>query len=174
MAQGCNVPEVYGDPALLFPYLYAPKKLNIPNADLCLIPHMDDLYNEFPWWKEINGTSLINRFSYYDHQTNSSKLLVRVLDIRTPDAAAFLDILSTCQLVASASLHGLILAEAYNIMWSWVQLQDTNEKDFKYHDFFLSVGVEPRSARVRTRTLGALSLFSNVMFSHCHVPFLMF
>lgn len=143
------MPEVYGDPALLFPHLYTPEKLQLPTADICLIPHMDDLYHEFQWWKKMNGTSLNHRFSYLDHYTNSSKV-VRLLDIRTPDAAAFIDILATCDIVASSSLHGLILAEAYKITWSWVQLHDKHEADFKYHDFFLSVGIDPGEAKVRS------------------------
>ena len=148
MEQGCWVPEVYGDPALLLPYIYTPKELKLPSVDLCFIPHMDCLYNEFHWWKVNNGTSLLNRFSYYDHHTNSTKI-VRIIDIRNPDAAAFIDILATCPLVASASLHGLILAEAYNITWSWVRFIQKSEAPFKFHDFFLSVGVNPKSAMVR-------------------------
>lgn len=111
---------------------------------------MDDLYNDFPWWKERNGTSLTRRFSHVDYQTtnNNRTGAVRVIDIRNPDAAAFIDTLVSCKLVASASLHGLILAEAYNVTWSWVRLRDKHEAAFKYHDFFVSVGIDPTTANV--------------------------
>eukprot|EP00804_Cyclotella_cryptica_P022084 CCRYP_011570-RC/>CCRYP_011570-RC protein AED:0.04 eAED:0.04 QI:408/1/1/1/0.66/0.5/4/363/440 len=152
---GCNVPEVYGDPALLFPYVYNPRKSIDPDVDLCIVPHMGDLANEFDWWKKNNGTSLLKRFSYFDHQIlgedSANATRVRLLDIRTPDAAAFIDTLSTCKLVASASLHGLILSEAYNITWSWIQLRDKHEASFKYNDFFLSVGINPDDAKVCIR-----------------------
>lgn len=148
--QGCNVPEVYGDPALLFRYLYEPKKLNLSVADLCLVPHLGDCGEDFPWWTNLNGTSLIPRFSYYDHRAKNQT--VRVLDIRTPDAAAFIDLLSTCKLVASASLHGMVLAEAYNITWSWVRLRQKYEDPFKYNDFFLSLGIDKSGARVSGQT----------------------
>lgn len=151
IAAGCNVPEVYGDPALLFPYLYTPKKLNLPDSDLCLVPHIGDLGEDFPWWTEKNGTSLIPRFTYYDHHTKNKNKVVRVIDIRTPDAAAFIDLLASCKLVASASLHGIILAEAYNITWSWIRLRDKHEDPFKYNDFFLSVGVDKTHARVSAK-----------------------
>lgn len=140
------MPEVYGDPALLFPHIYQPKKLNLSNADICLIPHIGDLGNDFPWWMELNGTSLIPRFTHFDHHANNQTL--RVIDIRTPDAAAFIDLLATCDLAASASLHGIILAEAYNKTWSWVRLRDKGEDPFKYNDFFLSVGIDKVSTRV--------------------------
>ena len=140
--EGCNVPEVYGDPALLFPYLYTPKKLSLPEPDLCLVPHVGDLAKGFPWWTEMNGTSLIPRFTYYDHHMKDENKVVRVIDIRTQDAAAFIDLLATCKLVASASLHGIILAEAYNLTWSWIMPRIRGDVPFKYHDFFLSVGID--------------------------------
>lgn len=142
------MPEVYGDPALLFPYIYEPKKLGLPMADLCLVPHLGDLSEDFPWWIEVNGTSLIPRFTHFDHRTNNQT--IRVIDIRTPDAAAFIDTLMTCKLVASASLHGMILAEAYNLTWSWIRLRDKYEDPFKYNDFFESVGINKSDVRVST------------------------
>ena len=44
MKHGCNVPEIYGDSALLFPYLYDPRpKVQLdPSIDMRIIPHMDD------------------------------------------------------------------------------------------------------------------------------------
>lgn len=82
-----------------------------------------------------------------NHQTDNHKT-VRVIDIRSQNVASFVDILATCKLVASASLHGIILAEAYNIKWSWVRLMDKFERQFKYHDFFLSLGIEIKDAKV--------------------------
>ena len=143
------MPEVYGDPALLFPYIYKPKKLDLEAADLCLVPHLGDLGEDFPWWIEANGTSLIPRFTHVDHYTNNQT--VRVIDIRTPDAAAFIDVLMTCKLVASGSLHGIILAEAYNLTWSWIRFREKYEDPFKYNDFFESVGINKSDARVSTK-----------------------
>ena len=145
---GCNVPPVYGDPALLMPYLYDPDVGK--EADLCLIPHMDDLLpGRFGWWARHGGPEdLHHRFDRVDRVIDGSFLL-RLIDIRTPDAAAFVDLLKSCRRVASGSLHGIILAEAYGIEWSWIRLNgDIFEKDFKYHDFFLSVGIEPASVKV--------------------------
>ena len=152
LQQGCNVPEVYGDAALLFPYIYKSNKLSLPMADLCLVPHLGDLADNFPWWSDLNGTSLIPRFTYFDHhhttKSNNNQTIIRVIDIRTPNAAAFIDTMMTCKLVASASLHGMILAEAYNLTWSWIRLRDKSEQPFKYNDFFESVGISKGDVRV--------------------------
>jgi len=154
---GCNVPEVYGDPALLLPFLYDPRPdiKPDPNIDMCIIPHMDDFSSEarFEWWGSMNGTQDISsRFLHIDHIIFESGPMnterkVRLIDIRTPDASAFISALNTCNLVASASLHGIILAEAYGITWSWVQLNTKTEKPFKYHDFFLSIGISPEDIK---------------------------
>lgn len=115
-------------------------------ANLCLVPHLGDLAENFPWWSELNGTSLIPRFTHFDHRTKNQT--VRVIDIRTPDAAEFIDTMMTCKLVASASLHGMILAEAYNLTWSWIRLRDKSEQPFKYNDFFESVGISKGDVKV--------------------------
>ena len=159
MKHGCNVPEIYGDPALLFPYLYdpRPKVQPDPSIDMCIIPHMDDFSSagRFEWWGEMNGTQdLSSQFTYIDHifpsniGPSTAVHKVRLIDIRTTDAAAFINIIITCKRISSASLYGLILAEAYSITWSWVKLNSKTEKEFKFHDFFLSVGIKPESVKV--------------------------
>lgn len=144
---GCSIPDVYGDPALLMPYLYNPRVSQ--DIDLCIIPHMDDLLaGRFGWWTANGFESLQSRFDFIDHKMVGRTL--RVIDIRTPDAGEFIDFIKSCKNIASGSLHGIILAEAYGINWSWIRLTEKMfEKDFKYHDFFLSVGVDPSSVRVR-------------------------
>jgi hypothetical protein len=139
---GCHVPEVYGDPALLLPYFFDPRSYTPIDAsiDLCVIPHLGD-FRDAPWLGRDGIPDLTSRFGSTDVTLDGHG--VRVLDIRTPDAGAFLSLLVTCPLVASASLHGLILAEAYHITWSWVQLKRKSEGAFKYHDFFRSVGLDP-------------------------------
>ncbi len=166
---GCNIPEVYGDPALLLPFIYDPRD-RIPvntNIDMCIIPHMDDFssHERFEWWYSINGThGIASRFSHIDHEfecaVTKRKYTVRLIDIRTPNVASFVDALTSCKLVSSASLHGIILAEAYNITWSWVQLNQKTEKPFKYEDFFLSVGIQS-GVNVSSFCLGTSSLDTN-------------
>lgn len=159
LQHGCNVPEVYGDPALLFPFIYDPRPSIEPDPaiDLCIIPHMDDFLQErFEWWFNISTQDISSRFLIIDqaihHGPTNTSLKVRLVDIRTPNAKGFVDAINTCKLISSASLHGLILAEAYGIPWSWVRLGQKSEKEFKYHDFFLSVGIKLDSAQRLTVT----------------------
>mmetsp|Transcript_15013 Transcript_15013/g.30973 ORF Transcript_15013/g.30973 Transcript_15013/m.30973 type:complete len:146 (-) Transcript_15013:1095-1532(-) len=97
-----------------------------------------------------------------------------LLDIRTDNIAMFLSALTRCRAISSASLHGLIFAEAYGIPWSWVQLALNNDKTaegrMKYEDFFLSVG-ESRSFSRRfipndTDPSDILRIIRESIFSH--------
>jgi hypothetical protein len=175
LKHGCNVPDIYGDPALLLPYFYDPRPyIKVDQTiDLCMIPHMGDYSSieRFEWWWSLVESSppdISSRFGTIDlTATNQAGGTVRLIDIRTPDAASFVNILSTCKRVASASLHGIILAEAYEIPWSWVQLSRKVEKDFKYHDFFLSVGISPESCKPLRVTS---STTIKEIISHIEIP----
>ena len=107
-----DCPPVYGDPALLLPYHYRPtikKKHRIG-----LIQHV----SETP--VEIEGCHRISMSNY--------KVWTDVID----------EILS-CEIIASSSLHGLIVAEAYGIPNVWIESKNLIGGHFKFHDFFLSL-----------------------------------
>jgi pyruvyltransferase len=57
-----------------------------------------------------------------------------------------IDQICSCQFIISSSLHGLIAAEAYNIPNQWVEFKEPLVNDtsrrFKFHDFFLSMGLD--------------------------------
>jgi len=97
-----------------------------------------------------------------------------LLDIRTDNIAMFLSALTRCRAISSASLHGLIFAEAYGIPWSWVQLALNNNRKsegrMKYEDFFLSVGESQSFPRRlipnETEPSDILKKFRESVFSH--------
>lgn len=100
-------PAIFGDPALLLPRL-----LNLkpnPQRDWGLIPHIEtaDQYG-----------------AYQEH----------IIDVRWPPMRVIEEILK-CKLVISASLHGIIVAEAYGIPAIWL---DSPNHHFKYKDYYLS------------------------------------
>lgn len=86
---------VYGDPALLLPMVYAPKRLEKVKEGI--VPH----YTDLDWAKD----------SFKDRVATGE---VRVIDPRLP-IEQFVDELVSCEMIFSSSLHGLIIADAYNI-----------------------------------------------------------
>ena len=127
LSQGYDCPEVYGDPALLLPYVYTPKKKR-KRYILGIVPHYVDYYKEeVKNFIKDEDVLIINMFNY--------KKWTDVVDQ-----------INSCEIVASSSLHGLIVAEAYKVPNIWVEIREPLIGDisrrFKYHDFFLSIGLD--------------------------------
>jgi len=124
--QGFDCPEVYGDPALLYPKFYNPvieKKYKWG-----IIPHYVD--QKHPW---------LNRF-----RNMKNVLIINVLDpINT-----VVDQIKSCEKILSSSLHGIIAADSYDVPSKWIILSGKiggmerhNGKIscFKFRDYFESV-----------------------------------
>ena len=123
LSNGIECPEIYGDPALLLPLIYhshVKKKYK-----LGIIPHMYDLEN-----------SMIKVF------LSQNKEDVTIIDVRNYKKwTDIIDRINECMFIASSSLHGIILSDAYKIPNVWVRFSDKIEGgNFKYQDYFLSVG----------------------------------
>lgn len=121
---GNDCPEVYGDPVLLLPRIYQPERRK-PCWQVGIIPHMYDLNNP-----------LVSHFqkTYPD--------AVKIIDVKHySDWHEVIDTILSCQRILSGSLHGLIIADAYDVPNAWVKFSDkTFDGAFKYHDYLLSVG----------------------------------
>ena len=116
---GLECPEVFGDPALLYPMFYRPD--GPKKYDMGIIPHYVDKHS-----------SLLDKFSDLPN--------VKLIDINAP-TNKFIDEVSACKAVASSSLHGLIVADAYDIPSTWLSISDkVLGGGFKFRDYFLSVG----------------------------------
>lgn len=123
LSQGADCPAVYGDPALLLPKFYVPKKL--PRSRVGLIPHHADLER---------GNAVVARLA-----ADSRVRLIRVKDYG--DWRNFIDEICASDFVVSASLHGLIVAEAYGVPALWVEFSEhVPGWDFKFRDFYASIG----------------------------------
>jgi len=120
--KGVNVPEIYGDPAILIPDIYKPK--NIERHEIGFIPHYVDQ----------NNPELIkdkNRF---------------IIDVKQ-DPLKTIDEICSCDMIVSSSLHGIIIAEAYGIDAVWIKLSDKLiGGSFKFNDYFLGSGREEQIA----------------------------
>lgn len=109
-----DVPEIYGDPAILLPLIYNPvveKKF-----DIGYLPH----YVDKPFVKVANGEVKINIQD--DWKTVINGIL-------------------SCKKIISSSLHGIIAAEAYGIPVVWKKYSDKiTGGSLKYQDYFLGTG----------------------------------
>jgi pyruvyltransferase len=114
---GIDCPEIYGDPALLFPYFYNPDVP--PRYEVGIIPHCVD--KSHPW---------------IDKQRANRDVLI--IDVEG-DVYDFVRCVKSCKGILSSSLHGLICADAYGIPNAWIQLSDqVIGGDFKFRDYRLS------------------------------------
>lgn len=128
LLEGANVicPQVYGDPAVLLPLFYEPKK--VAQYQYTIIPHFS---------KEAG------------YRAYGSSLLTTL----TSDWMSFIDRIASSKLVISGSLHGLIIAEAYGV--PAVALSDIDTDWFKYDDYYLGTGrsMYPRASNVEEALL---------------------
>ena len=125
LEQGVECPEVYGDPALLISRHYKPnikKKYSIG-----FIPHRSNLetIQDFT----VDGAPLSQRND------------ILVIDLSNYDKwTDIIDQICSCENIISASLHGLVMAEAYKIPNVWIEFgKPLIGGHFKFHDFFLSI-----------------------------------
>lgn len=109
---GWEVPEVYGDPALLLPDIIIPREAK--HHEVVVVPH----YVHLP-------------------KINHDAVSGRVIDVRN-DVKSVVEQLAGAKAVVSSSLHGLIVAQAYGVPWVWMDISDhqLGGKDFKFEDFF--------------------------------------
>lgn len=119
---GVKCKEIYGDPALLMPLFYPPKRRSII-YELGIIPHYSDMNNEFIKGLKPHKNVLVINLKHY-------KKIEHVIDL-----------ICSCNYIVSSSLHGLIIADAYGVPNHRITFKATDQiEDFKYSDYFLSVG----------------------------------
>lgn len=105
-------PEVYGDPALLFPYFFPElQKKENPQYDYIIIPH------------------------YSEEAMFPKSLYPNVVYPTEPWRDVIRKILNS-RFVISSSLHGLIIADAYGIPSRYLRITN-HEPLFKYEDYYL-------------------------------------
>lgn len=122
MSQGYEVPEVYGDPALLLPNYYYPKVKK--KYKLGIIPHYVDYNSVMELCNHLPDTIII------DMTTNDIEFTTRQI--------------LECEYVISSSLHGIIVSHAYQIPAIWVKFSDKLfGDDIKFKDYFASVHIPP-------------------------------
>jgi pyruvyltransferase len=122
---GYQCPEIYGDPALLFPLIYTPQNI-VKKYKYGVIPHYIDYSTD-------EGLSIIKHLE---------KNGIKIIDICS-GVYEFIDQLHEVENVISSSLHGLIASDAYNIPNSRIIITDKIiGGNFKFNDYYLSISRE--------------------------------
>lgn len=107
-----DCPEIYGDPALLFPYFFPEfKRSKNPKYDYIIIPH----YSENHLFPKDEGGHIVYPTDPWD------EVIAKIID---------------SSFVISSSLHGIILAEAFGVPARMLRVT-TKEPLAKYYDYYL-------------------------------------
>jgi pyruvyltransferase len=104
-------PEIYGDPALLMPYLFPEfKRSEQPTNEYIVIPHFSE--------KKLLPKELYLNIIYPTDPWD--EIVAKILDSK---------------FVISSSLHGIIIAEAFGIPARYLRVTE-NEPLLKYYDYY--------------------------------------
>lgn len=115
---GLEVPEIFGDPALLLPRVLPGRFTPTFEKDVVFVPNLNDLAEHDP--KVFGDVELITPYLPWN------KVIERIL---------------SAKLVVSSSLHGIIVAEAYGVPARFVRF-GAAESLFKYGDYYAGSGRE--------------------------------
>lgn len=111
---GHKCPEVYGDPAILMPFIYQPSIEK--THDILVIPQF---VNEVAFRQEHPDLFMVS--------------------MNTNDYRAVIDAIVSSRKVLTSSLHAIILSESYGVPAIWYRGLP-EYKDFKYLDYYYSTG----------------------------------
>ncbi len=126
-----EVPEIYGDPALLLPLLFPEfKKKSHPKYEYLIIPH----YSEQKLFLKTLNPNVV-------YPTDPWNVVIeKILDSK---------------LVIASSLHAIIVAEAFGIPARWLRMTE-HEAVFKYYDYYL--GTQREAVQIATSIEQALKM----------------
>lgn len=125
---GLECPAIFGDPALLLPRWYDPRTSQ--QFEIGLAPHFSDYPN------------VCRRGDVPDD--------IHLIDMQWP-IERVIDHLSSCKLVATSSLHGLIVSHAYGVPATWIRFRALpSGDDSKFRDYLASIGSDIQSPVVVT------------------------
>lgn len=108
------VPDIFGDPALLISRFYTPKNIKECKDKIGIVGHLTNFHK----YKNISNKFILIKPTWLWNEV--------------------IDYITSCKLILSSSLHGLIVADAYNIPNIWLNEYPLNEGEFKFKDYFKS------------------------------------
>ena len=125
MSKSHDVPEIYGDPALLISRHFNPNKIEKLRNKIGIVPHWSQYCSFCEKFKDSTSFCIINPTNYYEY------VIQQII---------------SCKCIISSSLHGLIIADSYNIPNLWLN-NSVHSDTFKYEDYFLSQNRELKFIR---------------------------
>lgn len=134
-----------GDPGILTSCIW--KASNAKKYRWGIIPHHTQ--QEMPIFQKMRD--------------NTTKSII--IDITNTDIEETLYLISSCDFIASTSLHGLVIADSYKIPNIWLKTQSIHKGGgFKFFDYFLSVG-RPNYRQIEISNSTDLTVFENKLQS---------
>jgi hypothetical protein len=117
--KGYEVPEIYGDPAILTPNYYNPQIEK--THEIGIICHFVD---------------------FDDIQKKVLDSQVKIINLLTNSIESKLDEILSCKSIVSSSLHGVIVGQTYGIPSLWIKFSDKlYGDDIKFQDYYESVNL---------------------------------
>ena len=116
-----NVPDVYGDPAILLPEIITPIENCLPSKKYGIVFHFYEAADK----------------AKYLNSSTSKNIELKLIDIGISDVQEFVNQITSVKIVISQSLHGIIIAESYGIP---AILLKPNRSFIKYLDWYYSTG----------------------------------
>lgn len=145
--KGIQCPQIYGDPALLLPYVYKPEVAK--KYKIGIITHISD-----------------NNRLIQELVDKNKDAVTRILLNEYNDWHEVINRFLECDLILSSSLHGLIIADAYGIPNVWIRSgKELAGGDFKFLDYFSSVN------RTETLPLTVKEYMDVAYFQRCVVDY---
>ena len=118
MKLGHQCPEVYGDPAILMPFIYTGTSSD-KLYDVSIIPQL------------VTEKKIREKFPE-----------AHIISMNTNDYKGVINQILQSNLIISSSLHGVILADSYGVPSVWYRGLG-KDIDFKYMDYYASTGRKP-------------------------------
>jgi pyruvyltransferase len=112
-----------GDPGLLIPEIFQPKRFNFFKSRIGLVLHHSQKLSDDILFK-----------------IQKQNIKIKIIYTDTNDIYSVLNKIARCQIILSSSLHGLIAADALNIPNTWINTGGIHVNPrFKFYDYALGV-----------------------------------
>lgn len=141
-------PPVYGDPALLLPRFYQSKykSQNPKKYQIGIVPHTVDYQRVRLMLKQLS---------------KDKRRYIKLINLDIPyeidKIHEIIDEICQCDHILSSSLHGIVIAHAYQVSATWLKFSNKlHGDDTKFHDYFQSLSDFPEAKKISAPLIKSL------------------